>query len=127
MNGRVLLSKESRAFATTPLTLLPAASNNMTPQERKIRTAIRNLDLTLMRKRVMQPRSHGGCGWSLKKALEYEDQYRGFLFVKWKYPKKINIPTRNIDEYWHAHILYTKKYFKDCDRIFGKYQHHNPF
>ncbi len=95
--------------------------------ESTARSRIKALDLTVLRKRLMKPKAKGGCGWDLKTALKYENQYRGFLFVSWKYSGGGHIPTKNIDEYWHAHILHTKKYMKDCDHVFGRYLHHNPF
>lgn len=36
------------------------------------------------------------------------------------------VPTREIDEFWHNHILYTQQYMKDCYYIFGHYFHHEP-
>jgi len=40
----------------------------------------------------------------------------------WSHP-----PTETIDEFWHAHILDTEKYFADSNRIFGRYEHHYPY
>lgn len=36
------------------------------------------------------------------------------------------VPTREIDEFWHNHILYTREYARDCECIFGKFLHHDP-
>lgn len=35
-------------------------------------------------------------------------------------------PTHVVDIFWHTHILFTRKYFKDCEAIFGQYLHHEP-
>jgi hypothetical protein len=36
------------------------------------------------------------------------------------------VPSEEVDEFWHNHILDTKKYFKDCELFFGEYLHHDP-
>lgn len=64
--------------------------------------------------------------WPEKIAKEVESQYKRFLFLKKEY-KQIEIPpSREIDEYWHNHILYTEKYNIDCVNYFGEFLHHNP-
>jgi hypothetical protein len=35
-------------------------------------------------------------------------------------------PTKDIDMFWHAHILDIHHDEADCDRIFGYFLHHNP-
>ena len=52
--------------------------------------------------------------------------YRIFLFLKKTYPNKKIIPTHQVDMFWHCHILFTQKYFEDCNKIFGYYLHHHP-
>ncbi|MFM6129989.1 MAG: hypothetical protein ACKPBV_14885 [Sphaerospermopsis kisseleviana] len=32
-----------------------------------------------------------------------------------------------LDDYWHNHILDTRKYAEDCDLIFGFFLHHYPY
>ena len=34
---------------------------------------------------------------------------------------------KDIDEFWHQHILDTKKYRDDCKKIFGEYFDHYPY
>lgn len=36
------------------------------------------------------------------------------------------IPTKIIDEVWHAHILHTQKYAEDCRQALGYFVHHSP-
>ena len=51
-----------------------------------------------------------------------------FLFLKYKYGQQYSVPPSiEIDEFWHSHILYTRKYDQDCLLIFGRYLHHYPF
>lgn len=68
-----------------------------------------------------------GLGWSLDKANYIGELYRTFLFLIYKYPDDGVVPTREIDSFWHYHILDTRKYHEDCKKIFGHYIHHNPY
>lgn len=52
--------------------------------------------------------------------------YKNFLLLHKKHEGESLVPTREIDEFWHNHILYTKQYFADCKAIFGHYLHHHP-
>lgn len=52
--------------------------------------------------------------------------YKNFLYLQKKHESSTLVPTRQIDEFWHNHILYTKQYMYDCERIFGYYLHHEP-
>jgi len=54
-------------------------------------------------------------------------RYKNFLSLMIKYPGQIIVPTADIDEVWHNHILHTREYMHDCKTIFKKYQHHTPF
>ena len=52
--------------------------------------------------------------------------YKNFLWLNKQYPDQTLVPTLEIDEFWHNHILYTKNYARDCLMIFGHYFHHEP-
>ncbi len=94
-------------------------------KEAEILQKIKKVDLEGIKKRMCKPRSVAGLGWTMKKANSIEPQYRAFLYVCWKFKESIQ-PTVDIDHFWHYHILSTKKYLQDCNKIFGKYIHHNP-
>lgn len=64
--------------------------------------------------------------WLKSDAEKCSELYKKFLFLQKKYPKIGLVPTREIDEFWHNHILYTKEYCYDCQQIFGYYLHHAP-
>lgn len=64
--------------------------------------------------------------WSLVDAIHCSKLYKNFLILQKKHLPESIVPTRQIDEFWHAHILYTKQYFHDCMNIFGHYLHHQP-
>lgn len=64
--------------------------------------------------------------WTLADANRCCQLYKNFLFLFKKHLPISLVPTREIDEFWHNHILYTQQYFQDCERIFGHYLHHAP-
>lgn len=64
--------------------------------------------------------------WTREDALQCCQKYKNFLLLQKKNPKNLLVPTKQIDEFWHNHILYTQNYFKDCLNIFGHYFHHVP-
>ena len=65
-------------------------------------------------------------GWSKTNVREAVGMYQMFLYLCWKYPRKVIVPTFEVDLVWHEHILHTKKYAADCEMLFGKFLHHNP-
>ena len=67
-----------------------------------------------------------GYGWTSEHAERIELAYRRFLVLRARFPQAQIAPTRDIDAFWHAHILDTRKYAADCERIFGEFVHHYP-
>lgn len=62
---------------------------------------------------------------------EGAEEYRKFLFLASLLhgSSDANVglaPSKIVDEFWHAHVLFTRKYFKDCDEFLGRYLHHSP-
>lgn len=66
-------------------------------------------------------------GWPLEKADHVEKHYKAFLFACAAQPEYIAIPSKEVDDFWHVHILDTHKYHADCDAILGRYLHHYPY
>lgn len=64
--------------------------------------------------------------WLLSEVEEGLRFYRNFLYLNYKYPNVSLVPSEDIDEIWHNHILHTKKYRDDCEKIFGNYLDHLP-
>jgi hypothetical protein len=56
-----------------------------------------------------------------------ERDYRRFLTLHLRHPGRMLVPSALIDLVWHYHILDTRKYAEDCDRIFGYFLHHDPY
>jgi hypothetical protein len=88
--------------------------------------AIQALDLEPIRLRVMD--AELGEGWTREYAESVEGAYRNYLTMLVRHPEDIEdiVVSKNVDEFWHTHILHTMKYTEDCDKVFGKYLHHNP-
>ena len=88
--------------------------------------AIQALDLEPIRLRVMD--AELGEGWTREYAENVEGAYRNYLTMLVRHPEDIEdiAVSKDVDEFWHTHILHTMKYTEDCERVFGKYLHHNP-
>jgi hypothetical protein len=86
---------------------------------------IAQLDLTYIVKAMCAP-DYPMPRWTLEDAEHSLVLYKNFLMLLKEYPREGLVPTREIDEFWHNHILYTKNYHRDCLHIFGHYLHHEP-
>jgi len=63
--------------------------------------------------------------WQEAQAEVAVAEYRKFLALKMLTTGTL-VPCKDVDEVWHTHILFTKKYFDDCEALFGRYLHHEP-
>ena len=88
--------------------------------------AINALDLESVKVRAMDPQL--GEGWTREYAEGIERGYRTYLTMLAKYPDHAEdiLLSKDVDEFWHTHILQTIKYTEDCEAVFGKYLHHAP-
>ena len=84
---------------------------------------ISHLDLSSVRRKVIEK-----LGWTSEKAEQVELEYRRFLYAlaHKRQEDLISPPTPDVDEFWHQHILDTRKYREDCDMVFGHYIDHTP-
>jgi len=85
----------------------------------------RNLDLEPIKFSLTQQEE--GANWSFDKVKTMEVWYRRFLYLSSLYTDKVIVPSKDIDIFWHTHILDTKKYTSDCEVLFGYYFHHFPY
>ena len=97
-----------------------------TISEAEARRRIETLDLSCVAWKLYEKKEYCGFRWTLRFIKEVEHLYRAYLFVCWKYPNEKNVPSVAMDEFWHNHILFTAKYKKDCQHIFGYYLEHDP-
>ena len=65
--------------------------------------------------------------WSDEAVAVAEVNYRRFLALHLMHPLATLVPNKILDEYWHHHILDTRKYDADCKTIFGSFLHHDPY
>ena len=95
------------------------------PMEHVI-AAVQALDLEPVKLRVMD--AELGEGWTREHADRIEAAYRTYWMMLAKYPDDAQdiVLSKDVDHFWHAHILQTAKYAEDCQKVFGNFLHHNP-
>lgn len=83
---------------------------------------VKSIDLRNIKRRVIEYNP----SWNSETIDFAEDGYRNFLLLCSLYPFFSLSPNEYVDEFWHHHILDTRKYEADCITIFGKFLHHTP-
>src|SRR6267378_2693522 len=87
--------------------------------------AIEALDLDPIKLKLMDREE--GQGWSREYADRMELAYKRFLTLLVTHPEVTLAPCKDVDKFWHGHILDTLKYADDCDTVFGRFLHHFPY
>jgi len=87
--------------------------------------AIQALDLGPIKLKLMNPVE--GHGWSREYADRMELAYQRFLILSVTHPEETLAPSKDVDRFWHGHILDTLKYAEDCEKAFGYFLHHFPY
>src|SRR5277367_5224593 len=101
---------------------VPILPVSMVELRAKFFTFNQSLDLNPIKYKLMKDKD-----WTLERANRVEPQYKAFLFLIGSKVKAEFVPTFDIDEMWHTHILDTRKYMMDCALHFGEYIHHYPY
>src|SRR6185436_4722139 len=91
----------------------------------EVLAGIQALDLDCIKLKLMD--RDEGQGWSREYADQMAVAYRRFLALMVKFPEQTIAPTKDIDKFWHGHILDTMKYAEDCEQVFGYFLHHFPY
>ncbi|WP_083250951.1 glycine-rich domain-containing protein [Acidihalobacter aeolianus] len=86
---------------------------------------VEKLDFAAIKMKLLDPLE--GNGMRLEQIEFAECEYRRFLSMRIYEPDLDLVPSRLVDEFWHAHILDTQAYVKDCQSVFGEYLHHYPY
>lgn len=88
---------------------------------------IANIDLEMVKMKIGEPKE--GIGWNKEQCENAEIEYKRYLTLcrKFPYPHYSIVPNKVMDTMWHYHILDTRAYCEDCDRVFGNYFHHFPY
>ena len=94
--------------------------------EQEVIAAIQALDLESVKSRVMDPEL--GEGWTRDYADSIAAAYKTYLTMLVKYQDDAEdiLLSEDVDEFWHTHILQTRKYAEDCENTFGNFLHHEP-
>ncbi len=87
--------------------------------------AIQALDLDPIKFKLMDPEE--GQGWSREHVDQMAIEYKRFLTLTVRYPEETIAPNKDVDKFWHGHILDTMKYAEDCQNVFGYFLHHFPY
>src|SRR5712691_4725413 len=87
--------------------------------------AIQALDLDPIKFKLMD--TEEGQGWSREYVDHMATEYKRFLMLSVKYPDETIAPSKDVDKFWHGHILDTMKYAEDCQNVFGYFLHHFPY
>ncbi len=91
----------------------------------QIVAAIQALDLDPIKLKLMEIEE--GQGWSREYVDQMAIEYKRFLTLSVKYPEETIAPSKDVDKFWHGHILDTMKYAEDCQNVFGYFLHHFPY
>lgn len=106
--------------------------NALQISQRALPTTIAGLNLAPLRTKLLEDdaleaeRRNGDRLWTEEQVDLAIADYRQFLALMLWHPDADLVPSDAIDEVWHTHVLNTSMYVADCDRIFGRYQHHFP-
>lgn len=82
---------------------------------------IAEVDLSDVINRVLEE-----TGMSAGRVADAVDEYRKFLFLAALGTPKMSMCSKDVDEVWHSHILFTNEYADFCFRVYGGYLHHAP-
>lgn len=102
----------------------PGANLGLIPRD-QAEKAIATLDLTMVKMKLMDPKE--GKGWDRDQTDRVEVRYKRFLLLNATVPDADIVPTTDVDDMWHYHILDTQAYATDCQQVFGEFFHHFPY
>lgn len=94
-------------------------------QETILTSEICATDFTMVKRKLQD--TEEGPGWSEELCEIVEGDYKRFLALKKHYPGRDVVPNKQVDLFWHQHILDTQQYESDCRKIFGYFLHHYPY
>lgn len=100
-------------------------TRNAIDSHRSLPVAVSRLNFDAIIQKLLDPIE--GKGMTLGQVEFAASEYRRFLALRVWHPDAELVPNRLIDEFWHAHILDTMAYVRDCEAVFGQYLHHYPY
>lgn len=93
---------------------------------------IANLELGYIGRKLLDDdafeaqRRDGEQLWDEERVARALAEYKQFLALMYWNPDAPLVPSQDIDDVWHTHVLHTERYRADCERIFGSFQDHSP-
>ncbi len=86
---------------------------------------VAEIDLSMVRLKLLnpdtgEPRAEGEID-------HFIEEYRKFIALQMALPGERHVPSLSADTVWHQHILDTRAYHRDCEKLFGGYLHHYPY
>jgi hypothetical protein len=117
------------------LTLIDTTGGMMTLLETVSRTlpeSIANLELGYIGCKLLDDdafeaqRRDGELLWDEERVARALGEYKQFLALMYWNPEANLVPSEDIDDVWHTHVLHTARYHADCEAIFGCFQDHCP-
>lgn len=90
-----------------------------------IEPTIADIDLEMVKMKLMD--TEEGLGWTTEQCDIAEVEYKRFLHLNKRFPDFAIVPHTVMDLMWHQHILDTRAYISDCNKVFGEYFHHFPY
>lgn len=91
---------------------------------RGIDPKIAGIDLEMVKMKLRKPEE--GENWTPEQCDSAEIEYKRYLHLCMVFGKGI-VPNKIMDKMWHYHILDTRAYHNDCEKVFGHYLHHFPY
>ncbi len=93
----------------------------------EIMTAVNYIDLQSVRQKFLANKGWWWRLWNGYRIEDIEEDYREFLYLIATNPGETIVPwSQEMDDFWHEHILDTRKYQKDCKSLGVEAIHHNP-
>ena len=88
---------------------------------------IAEIDLEMVKMKLGEPKE--GIGWNKTQCEDAEVEYKRYLMLcrKFPHPHYSIVPNKPMDTMWHYHILDTRAYCRDSEKLFGGYFHHFPY
>lgn len=65
-------------------------------------------------------------GWDMQKAEGVKCEYEDFLRKSAYEGANFDVPSMEVDQLWHEHILDTRNYHSYCQNVIGCFVHHIP-
>lgn len=82
--------------------------------------SIKNWNMELLKQYVVEK------GYYTKEEVdEVHEEYCRYMALGMSVSNKLPI-CKKVDDFWHAHILFTQDYHKFCKKNAGRYIHHRP-